>query len=80
MNDKLIITLAVILCLFILVRTAIENKSKRHYYDSMLREKNLEIERLADDNRRYRDIYLKNAGLKQEDIDKISAVKEVKKS
>lgn len=39
----------------------------------MKSEKNKEIERLADDNRRYRDIYLKSLGFNQEQVDVISA-------
>ena len=45
----------------------------RKYYDDMKSEKNKEIERLADDNRRYRDIYLKSLGFNQEQVDVISA-------
>lgn len=39
----------------------------------MKNEKNKEIERLADDNRRYRDVYLKLRGINQEEIDAASA-------
>ena len=39
----------------------------------MKNEKNKEIERLADDNRRYRDVYLRALGINQEDIDIASA-------
>ena len=40
----------------------------------MLKEKNREIERLADENRRYREIYLPKVGLPVEDMQKVSAI------
>jgi len=39
----------------------------------MVKEKNQEIERLADDNRKYREIYLLNVGLTKEKYDNMSA-------
>ena len=80
MDEKLVVILSIIFCVFLLIKNAADNKNKRHYYDSMLKEKNSEIERLADENRRYRDIYLLKAGLSPEEMNKISAVNEVKKS
>ena len=54
------ITILVILIYGIfLVNKILKDKNDRSYYDSMLKEKNKNIEQLADDNRRYRDIYLK---------------------
>ena len=51
----------------------LDDRKFKKYYDDMKKEKNKEIERLADDNRRYRDIYLKSLGISQEQIDKMSA-------
>lgn len=48
-------------------------KDQRFHYSSMVQEKNKEIERLADDNRRYREIYLPRIGISQETYKNISA-------
>ncbi len=50
-----------------------DDRKQRKYYDDMKAEKNKEIERLADDNRRYRDVYLKSIGMTQEQVDVASA-------
>lgn len=51
----------------------LDDRKFRKYYDDMKSEKNKEIERLADDNRRYRDIYLKSIGIDQNQINVMSA-------
>lgn len=78
LNDKVIIFLAVILALYLLIKAVIDNKNKKHYFDVMLREKNREIERLADENRRYREVYLPKVGLPVEDMQKASAISATK--
>lgn len=74
LDDKVILILAVIVVIFLLIKTCLENKQKRYYFDAMLKEKNREIERLADENRRYREIYLPKVGLPVEDMQKVSAI------
>lgn len=78
LNDKVIIFLAVILTLYLLIKAVIDNKNKKHYFDVMVREKNREIERLADENRRYREVYLPKVGLPIEDMQKASAISATK--
>ena len=78
LNDKVIIFLAVILALYLLIKAVIDNKDKKHYFDVMVREKNREIERLADENRRYREVYLPKVGLPIEDMQKASAISATK--
>ncbi len=78
LNDKVIIFLAVILALYLLIKAVIDNKNKKHYFDVMVREKNREIERLADENRRYREVYLPKVGLPVEDMQKASAISATK--
>lgn len=78
LNDKVIIFLAVILALYLLIKAVIDNKNKKHYFDVMVREKNREIERLADENRRYREVYLPKVGLPIEDMQKASAISATK--
>ncbi len=78
LNDKVIICLVVILALYLLIKAVIDNKNKKHYFDVMLREKNREIERLADENRRYREVYLPKVGLPIEDMQKASAISATK--
>lgn len=56
-----------------IVINVIKNNRFDKYYNDMKNEKNKEIERLADDNRRYRDVYLRTLGINQEDIDIASA-------
>lgn len=70
-NKKLL--LAFIIVIGILVYKFLDDRKHIKYYEDMKSEKNKEIERLADDNRRYRDIYLKSFGLTQEQINQISA-------
>lgn len=74
LNDKVILSLAFIIVVFLLFKTLLDNKHKRYYFDAMLKEKNREIERLADENRRYREIYLPKVGLPIEDMQKVSAI------
>lgn len=50
-----------------------EDRRHKKYYDDMKNEKNKEIERLADDNRRYRDIYLKSKDIEQSEINNLTA-------
>ena len=78
LNDKVIICLVVILALYLLIKAVIDNKNKKHFFDVMLREKNREIERLADENRRYREVYLPKVGLPIEDMQKASAISATK--
>ncbi len=78
LNDKVIICLVVILALYLLIKAVIDNKNKKHYFDVMVREKNREIERLADENRRYREVYLPKVGLPIEDMQKASAISATK--
>lgn len=62
-----------VLFIGVIILKIIDDKKHRSYYDSMLEEKNREIERLADDNRRYRDKYLSNIGFNKEQIDNMTA-------
>ena len=78
LNDKVIIFIAVLIVIYLLIRAHQDNKQKRHYFDAMLREKNREIERLADENRRYREVYLPKVGLPMEDMQKVSAISATK--
>lgn len=73
-------SLKTIVCLFfgfiaLMIFKFFEDKKFNKYYEDMKNEKNKEIERLADDNRRYRDIYLKFKGIEQSEIDELSAAK-----
>lgn len=70
---KFILLLIVIFCIYLTLTKWINFKNDRKYYDSMVKEKNQEIERLADDNRKYREIYLNNIGISKEKYDSISA-------
>lgn len=67
--------LAIIIVIGVLLYKIFDDHKFKKYYDDMKNEKNKEIERLADDNRRYREVYLKNIGVSQEQIDEMSAVK-----
>ena len=67
------ILLALIIVIAVIVYKIIDDRKFKKYYDDMKNEKNKEIERLADDNRRYRDIYLNNIGIAQEQINQMSA-------
>lgn len=69
------ILLALIIVLAVVIYKIIDDRKFKKYYDDMKSEKNKEIERLADDNRRYRDIYLRSIGFAQEQIDQMSAAK-----
>lgn len=71
-TTKTLILAFIIIVGFLLYKVFDDFKFKK-YYDDMKNEKNKEIERLADDNRRYRDIYLKSLGIKQEQVDVMSA-------
>ena len=64
---------AVIVVIGILLYKFFDDLKFKKYYNDMKNEKNKEIERLADDNRRYRDIYLKSLGINQEQVDVMSA-------
>ena len=65
--------LAVALVIGLIIYKVIDDKKQLKYYNDMKAEKNKEIERLADDNRRYRDIYLKGLGISQEQVNEMSA-------
>lgn len=78
LNDKVIIIIAIVIAVYLLIKTKIDNKNKRHYFDAMIKEKNKEIERLADENRRYREVYLPKVGLPVEDMKKASAISATK--
>lgn len=65
--------LAVALVVGLIIYKVIDDKKQLKYYNDMKAEKNKEIERLADDNRRYRDIYLKGLGISQEQVNEMSA-------
>lgn len=54
-----IVLLVIIFYVIFLVNKYLKEKRERYYYDTMIREKNQNLEQLADDNRLYRDIYLK---------------------
>ena len=71
--NKYTVLLAGIVSLCLIIFKVMEDNKFNKYYDDMKNEKNKEIERLADDNRRYRDIYLKSLGVNQEQIDNMSA-------
>ena len=65
--------LAVALVIGLIIYKVIDDKKQLRYYNDMKAEKNKEIECLADDNRRYRDIYLKGLGISQEQVNEMSA-------
>lgn len=66
--------LIVVVCfIFVMIMNHIKSKRERFYYESMEKSKTMEIQRLADDNRRYREVYLAKLGYNQDEIDKISA-------
>lgn len=67
------IAFAIIVVLGILIVKYFDDRKFNNYYQSMLKEKNQEIKRLADDNRRYREVYLTKLGVSQEDIKNLSA-------
>ena len=67
------IALAVIILVGVFVVKYFDDRKFNNYYQSMLKEKNKEIEQLADDNRRYREVYLTKLGVNQEDIKNLSA-------
>lgn len=71
--DVYTIIFAFVVVVGVIICKVIDDRKHRDYYDSMLEEKNREIERLADDNRRYRDIYLNKVGFNKEQIDSMSA-------
>ena len=71
---RVIIFISIFTLIIVILKIYDEFKCRK-YYDDMKNEKNKEIERLADDNRRYRDIYLKGFGLEQEEINELSAKK-----
>lgn len=54
-----IIWLVILIYAIYMINKIIQDKKDRYYYENMLKEKNANIEQLADDNRKYRDIYLK---------------------
>ena len=66
---------AVIVIIGVIAIKLLDDHKLQKYYNDMKNEKNREIERLADDNRRYREIYLKNFGITQQQIDDMSAVR-----
>ena len=68
------IIFAIMVGIGIIIVKFIDDNKFNKYYNDMKNEKNKEIERLADDNRRYRDIYLKSLGIDQKQIDDMSAV------
>lgn len=78
LNDKVIVIIAIIIAVFLLIKNWFDNKNKKYYFDAMLKEKNREIERLADENRRYREVYLPKVGLPVEDMQKVSAISATK--
>jgi hypothetical protein len=71
-NNKTVM-LASIIAIGVFIRKFFSDRKFDKYYNDMKQEKNKEIERLADDNRRYRDIYLSSLGIKQAEINQISA-------
>ncbi len=68
-------TIVLVILLYIL--TFISSIWKDHQvskrYSDLKKHMELEIERLADDNRRYRDIYLARMGLSKEEITSLTA-------
>lgn len=78
LNDKVIVIIAIIIAVFLLIKNWFDNKNKKYYFDAMLKEKNREIEWLADENRRYREVYLPKVGLPVEDMQKVSAISATK--
>lgn len=74
LNDKVIIFISIVIAGYLLIKNYYDNKQKRYYFDKMLKEKNREIENLADENRRYREIYLPKVGVPVEDMQKASAI------
>ena len=71
-NNKTLIFALILLAGFLCYKFFDDRKHFK-YYNDMKNEKNKEIERLADDNRRYRDIYLNQQGFAKEQIDSMSA-------
>lgn len=74
LNDKVIMFLSILIVIYLLLKNHMDNKQKRHYFDTMVKEKNKEIEHLADEIRRYRDIYLPKAGFPIKDLEKVASV------
>ena len=68
------IILAVVIMIGVVIIKFVDDYKFNKHYNDMKNEKNKEIERLADDNRRYRDVYLQNLGINQQQIDNMSAV------
>ena len=67
------IVFAIVIVIGVIVIKVIDDRKFKSYYNSMLKEKNDEIVRLADDNRRYRDIYLTKIGFKQDEVNTMTA-------
>ena len=67
--------LVIVLVVAIVVVKVIDDIKFHKYYNDMKEEKNKEIERLADDNRRYREIYLSSLGMSKQQVDDMSAAK-----
>lgn len=73
--SKETVCLVGILILGLIISKISDDKRFKKYYDDMKNEKNKEIERLADDNRRYREIYLSSLGMSKQQVDDMSAAK-----
>ena len=71
--------LLVLLFVMHLVSKYLKERKDNFYYNSMIKEKNQNIELLADDNRRYREIYLKNIAGLPEDVYKNISAETIKK-
>lgn len=67
--------LVIVLVVAIVVVKVIDDIKFHKYYNDMKEEKNKEIEHLADDNRRYREIYLSSLGMSKQQVDDMSAAK-----
>lgn len=72
-DNKTAIIIIFIVVIYLWLKSYLDSNKQRYYYNQMVQEKNKEIERLADDNRRYREIYLPQVGLSEKELSKISA-------
>lgn len=71
-NNKMIIFAAIVVIGALLYKFMDDWKFSK-YYNDMKKQKDKEIERLADDNRRFLEIYLSRLGVDQKQIEKMTA-------
>lgn len=67
----------VIICICFVVYVYLDHKkhkADKYFFEEFKKLHEKDISRLADDNRRYREIYLKNIGISPEQLTQISAI------